>query len=44
MTDALSRAALAVSVAEGTGVFDRLAGEVADILGVDAGFIAVLPA
>ena len=41
MTDALSRAALAVSVAEGTGVFDRLAGEVADILGVDAGFIAV---
>jgi PAS domain S-box-containing protein len=41
MNDALSRAALAVSAAEGGGVFDRLAGEVAEILGVDAGFIAV---
>jgi PAS domain S-box-containing protein len=41
MTDALSRAALAVSVAEGPGVYDRLAGELADILGVDVGFIAV---
>ncbi|HEV3010782.1 MAG TPA: PAS domain S-box protein [Burkholderiales bacterium] len=41
MNDALSRAALAVSAAEGSGVFDRLAGELADILGVDIGFIAV---
>jgi PAS domain S-box-containing protein len=41
MKDALSRAALAISAAEGGGVFDRLAGELADILGVDVGFIAV---
>src|SRR5688572_20320564 len=41
MNDALSRAALAVSAAEGDGVFDRLAVELADILGVDIGFIAV---
>ena len=41
MNDALSRAALAVSAAQGGGVFDRLAGELADILGVDIGFIAV---
>ena len=41
MNDALSRAALAVSAAEGGGVFDRLAGELAEILGVDIGFIAV---
>ena len=41
MTDALSRAALAVSAAEGKGVFQKLAGEVAEILGVDVGFIAL---
>jgi len=41
MNDALSRAALAVSAAEGGGVFDRLASGVAEILGVDIGFIAV---
>jgi PAS domain S-box-containing protein len=41
MNDALNRAALAVSAAEGGGVFDRLALEVAEILGVDVGFIAV---
>ena len=40
MNDALSRAALAISAPEG-GVFDRLAGELAGILGVDIGFIAV---
>jgi len=40
MNDALSRAALAISAPE-SGVFDRLAGELADILGVDIGFIAV---
>jgi PAS domain S-box-containing protein len=39
--DALSRAALAVSTAEGSGVFERLASELADILRVDVGFIAV---
>src|SRR5580765_7446453 len=37
MDDSLRRAALAVSAAEGGGVFDRLAG----ILGVAIGFIAV---
>src|SRR5688572_20014443 len=41
MNDALSRAALAVSAAEGGEVFGRLAGNVAEILGVDVGFIAV---
>jgi PAS domain-containing protein len=42
MNDTLSRAALAVSAAEGGGgVFDRLAGDLADILGVAIGFIAV---
>ena len=41
MNDALSRAALAISAAEGGGVYDRLAGELAQILGVDVGFIAV---
>src|SRR5688572_33105531 len=42
MNDTLSRAALAVSAAEGgSGVFDRLAGDLADILGVAIGFIAV---
>ena len=41
MNDALSRAALAVSSADGGAVFDRLAGDVAEILGVDVGFIAV---
>ena len=40
MNDPLTRAALAVSAAEGGGVFDRLAGELAEILGVDIGFIA----
>ena len=40
-TDALNRAALAVSAAEGGRVFERLAGEVAEILRVDVGFIAV---
>jgi len=39
--DPLSRAALAVSAAEGSPVFDRLASELADILRVDVGFIAV---
>jgi PAS domain S-box-containing protein len=39
--DALTRAALAVSAAEGSGVFERLASELADILRVDVGFIAV---
>src|SRR6186997_3247941 len=39
--DALSRAALAISSAEGAGVFDRLSSELADILRVDVGFIAV---
>jgi PAS domain S-box-containing protein len=39
--DALSRAALAVSAAAGSGVFERLATELADILRVDVGFIAV---
>jgi PAS domain S-box-containing protein len=41
MSDALSRAALAVSSADGAGVFDRLAGGLAEILRVDVGFIAV---
>jgi PAS domain S-box-containing protein len=41
MNDALSRAALAVSAAERGEVFERLARELADILGVDIGFIAV---
>jgi PAS domain S-box-containing protein len=41
MNDALSRAALAVSAPEGRGVFERLTGELADILGVDISFIAV---
>src|SRR5262245_36566421 len=41
MNDALSRAALAVSAAEGGEVFERLASEAAEILGVDVGFIAV---
>jgi PAS domain S-box-containing protein len=42
MDDTLRRAALAVSAAEaGGGVYDRLAGELADILGVAIGFIAV---
>src|SRR5688572_32862715 len=42
MNDTLSRAALAVSAAEGgSGVFDRLAGDLADILGVAIGFISV---
>ena len=39
--DALSRAALAISSAEGAGVFERLSSELADILRVDVGFIAV---
>jgi PAS domain S-box-containing protein len=39
--DPLSRAALAVSSAEGSAVFERLASELADILQVDVGFIAV---
>ena len=39
--DALSRAALAVSGAEGAQVLERLASELADILRVDVGFIAV---
>ena len=37
----LRRAALAVSAAEGGEVYERLAGELADILGVAIGFIAV---
>ena len=41
MNDALRRAAVAVSDAEGDGVFERLTGELADILGVAVGFIAV---
>ena len=41
MNDALSRAALAVSAPEGGEVFDRLATDLAQILGVDIGFIAV---
>jgi len=41
MDDSLRRAALAVSAAEGGGVFDRLAGDLAGILGVAIGFIAV---
>ena len=41
MKEALSRAALAVSSAEGGAVFNRLAGDVSKILGVDVGFIAV---
>jgi len=42
MDDSLRRAALAVSAAEGGGgVFDRLAGDLADILGVAIGFISV---
>jgi PAS domain S-box-containing protein len=41
MDDTLRRAALAVSAAEGGEVYDRLAGELADILGVAIGFIAV---
>jgi PAS domain S-box-containing protein len=40
MNDALSRAAAAISAPE-SGVFERLSGELADILGVDVGFIAV---
>jgi len=40
-TDALSRAARALSAPEGESVFERLAREVAEILGVDIGFIAV---
>jgi len=39
--DALSRAALAISSAEGSGVFERLSSELADILRLDVGFIAV---
>jgi PAS domain S-box-containing protein len=41
MNDALTRAALAVSDADGNGVFDRLAGDLAAILAVDVGFVAV---
>ena len=41
MNDPLSRAALAVSAAEEGGIFDRLAAELADILGVAIGFVAV---
>jgi PAS domain S-box-containing protein len=41
MNDALSRAALAVSAPEGGAVFERLATDLAEILGVDVGFIAV---
>ncbi|OAI52369.1 hypothetical protein AYO46_05580 [Betaproteobacteria bacterium SCGC AG-212-J23] len=41
MDDSLRRAALAVSAAEGGGVFDRLAGDLAQIMGVAVGFIAV---
>ena len=41
MDDSLRRAALAVSAAEGGGVFDRLAGDLAGILGVAVGFISV---
>ena len=41
MNDTLSRAALAVSDSQSSGVFDRLARELADILGVAIGFIAV---
>src|SRR5262245_9132081 len=40
MNDPLSRAAFAVSAAEGAAAFDRLAGELADILGIDVGFVA----
>src|SRR5688500_4763877 len=39
--DPLSRAARAVSGADGSAVFERLASELADILRVDVGFIAV---
>jgi PAS domain S-box-containing protein len=41
MNDALTRAALAVSDAEGSGVYARLAGDLAAILDLDIGFIAV---
>src|SRR6185503_17669320 len=41
MDDSLRRAALALSAAEGTGTYDRLAGDLAGILGVAVGFIAV---
>ena len=41
MDDTLRRAALAVSAAEGGEVYERLAGELADILGVAIAFIAV---
>ena len=41
MDDSLRRAALAVSAAEGGGVYERLAGDLAGILGVAVGFIAV---
>jgi PAS domain S-box-containing protein len=41
MNDPLSRAALAVSAPEERGIFDRLAAELADILGVAIGFVAV---
>src|SRR4030095_13333568 len=40
-TGALRRAALAVSDARGDGVLDELGGSLADILQVDAAFIAV---
>jgi PAS domain S-box-containing protein len=41
MDDTLRRAALAVSAAEGGEVYDRLAAELADILGVAIAFVAV---
>jgi PAS domain S-box-containing protein len=42
MDDTLRRAALAVSAVEGGGgIYDRLAAELADVLGVAIGFIAV---
>ena len=41
MDDTLRRAALAVSAVEGGAVFDRLAAELADILGVAIAFVAV---
>jgi PAS domain S-box-containing protein len=39
--DALTRAAMAVSAPGGAKLFEHLAGEIAGILGVDVGFIAV---
>jgi len=41
MDDSLRRAALAVSAAEGSGTYERLAGDLAGILGVAVAFVAV---